>query len=244
MDSAKTHSFPTSVHDRTIRADTAKHFTTTTAIKYHRPNTQLLSKANSNEWDVRIVADRVPRYANWDQRHRSKLVTKLRCETQQPPLKLVIAVFSHTASFTRREAVRKTWGRGKNFRTYFFVGHVGESNVMSQLRAESMKEGDIIMGDFHESFYNNSRKVEMILEWSYKYCPSKYLFKTDDDSFINVPNLFSVVSALPTRGVYMGRVHEHASPSRQHPVYGVSVDEYRLGLPSTYSQCFLFSFHV
>ena len=98
------------------------------------------------------------------------------------------------------------------------------------VHAESKKEGDIGQGDFRESFYENSRKVEMILEWSYKYCPSKYLLKTDDDSFINVPNLFTLVAELPTHGVYMGRVHKEAAPTRQHPVYGVSEEEYRLGL--------------
>ena len=63
------------------------------------------------------------------------------------------------------------------------------------------------MGDFYESFHNNPWKLEMIFEWSWKYCDFEFLLKVDDDSFINMGNLFNFIQSLgdEPRGVYVGR---------------------------------------
>ena len=67
-----------------------------------------------------------------------------------------------------------------------------------------------------------------MLEWAYKYCNFEYLLKTDDDNFINIPNLFKILNTYNanTKGVYLGRLHAHAPPSRYHPIYGVTEVEY------------------
>ena len=104
-------------------------------------------------------------YSNYDERrHVSKLLDRFRCHSS--PIKLLVTVMSHSASFTRREAIRKSWGGDGStdqFKVFFFVANVKEVEVMSKVRKESLTHGDIVMGNFYESFYNNSFKV--IASW-------------------------------------------------------------------------------
>ena len=64
----------------------------------------------------------------------------------------------------------------------------------------------------------------MMLEWSYKYCNFKYLLKTDDDNFVNIPNLFKIVNSygINAKRVYLGRLKQYVQPFRSN----VSVEEY------------------
>ncbi|MCL4151711.1 UNVERIFIED_CONTAM: hypothetical protein GTU68_048778 [Idotea baltica] len=50
--------------------------------------------------------------------------------------------------------------------------------------------GDIIVEDFIDSYTNLTLKSLFILKWIEMKCPQvKYVMKTDDDMFINIPNL-------------------------------------------------------
>ena len=88
----------------------------------------------------------------------------------------------------RRNAVRRTWGKNifdhvnDDFRVFFVVGKVPDARVTLDLRNESNTFNDVIMGDFQESFYNNSWKLEMMFEYAYKHCTFDYLLKVDDDN--------------------------------------------------------------
>ena len=88
----------------------------------------------------------------------------------------------------------------------------------------------------------------MMLEWSFKYCDFTYLFKTDDNTFINIPNLFKVINSnyTNTRNVYMGRLVEYAIPTRNHSTFGVTTEEYsgKYYPPFIYGGGVLFSYDV
>ena len=109
-------------------------------------------------------------YCNWDDcRHVSKLVSQFRCHLSH--IKLLVTVVSHSASFTRREAIRKSWGNnvrtdGK-FLVFFFLANVNDEGVMLKVKEEAMVNGDIVMGDFDENFLNNSLKVSSFLFHTY-----------------------------------------------------------------------------
>ena len=97
---------------------------------------------------------------------------------------------------------------------------------MSKLKEESDLYQDIVMGDHYESFFNNSWKLEMMFEWSYRYCNFQYLLKVDDDNFINMKNLFNLLESYksnPTK-VYLGRAVSRGAHRWRR--YGVSYEEY------------------
>ena len=84
---------------------------------------------------------------------------------------------------------------------------------MQRLANETHQHKDIVMGDFYEKFYNLPYKFEMILEWAYKYCEFEYLLKTDDDVFVNLPNIYNLLDSPEftqhTR-LYLGRAQYYA----------------------------------
>ena len=98
---------------------------------------------------------------------------------------------------------------------------------MNQLAEESLRYRDIIMGDFYEDFYNNSMKLEVLFEWSWKYCDFKYLVKVDDDNFIHMPNLFTFIKTFgdKPKGVYAGRAYPEIDTNRGWK-YSFTYDEY------------------
>uniref|UniRef100_A0A8C9JC21 Hexosyltransferase n=1 Tax=Panthera tigris altaica TaxID=74533 RepID=A0A8C9JC21_PANTA len=103
------------------------------------------------------------------------------------------------------------------------------------LAREAATRGDILQAAFRDSYRNLTLKTLIGLSWAYKHCSmARYILKTDDDVFVNVPEL---VSELVRRGgrweqweksmepprenegqpmplLYLGRVHWRVHPSR------------------------------
>jgi hypothetical protein len=56
---------------------------------------------------------------------------------------------------------------------------------------------DLIVANFKDSYDNLTLKTMSTLEWMDSYCnQSEYILKTDDDMFINVPNLLSFIEKI------------------------------------------------
>ena len=67
----------------------------------------------------------------------------------------------------------------------------------------------------------------MMIEWAYKYCDFQYLLKTDDDVFVNLPNLYKLLDSKDTQHtrLYLGRAQFYAPVSRKGK-YAVTLEEY------------------
>ena len=58
------------------------------------------------------------------------------------------------------------------------------------MKRESIKYKDIIMENFIDSYGNLTLKTMMGLKWASRYCGrAKFVYKVDDDMFVNVQNL-------------------------------------------------------
>lgn len=108
---------------------------------------------------------------------------------------LLIIVLSFQPHADARHAIRTTWGgvrtyRGRNIRTVFAFGVHTDFNFNRQVALEQQQYGDVLQGDFAESYNSLTNKTMMALVWTLKYCANaKYVLKTDDDSF-NVPQRY------------------------------------------------------
>ena len=72
----------------------------------------------------------------------------------------------------------------------------------------------------------------MMFEWSWKYCDFEFLFKSDDDSFINMANLFNFIQryGAQPQGVYVGRAF--GMPTGRDGKYALTYEEYTsVGIP-------------
>lgn len=114
--------------------------------------------------------------------------------------RLVFIIKSAMHHFGRRKAIRQSWGFEKRFsdvaiRTVFIVG-ISEGTTLQQkdlqnsIDKESEQFGDIVQGEFIDSYYNNTIKTMMGLKWAIEYCPrSRFFMFVDDDYYVSTKNV-------------------------------------------------------
>ncbi|CAK6447111.1 unnamed protein product [Pipistrellus nathusii] len=136
-----------------------------------------------------------------------------------PPF-LLILVTSAPPNLNQRNAIRASWGgqreaRGLGVRTLFLLGEPGgrpPGSHEDDLERESAAQGDIVQAAFRDSYRNLTLKTLSGLSWADKHCPmARYVLKTDDDVFVNVPEL---VSELVRRGGHREQRERGMAPRR------------------------------
>jgi Galactosyltransferase len=121
------------------------------------------------------------------------------CKELARPPTLVIHVHSAPDNFHKRTVIRETWGSQRQDTRallLFLVGTVNSTNLQEKLEVESKKNGDVVQGSFEDSYRNLTYKHVMALKWFVYNChEARYLLKTDDDVFINLPLMNSYLEA-------------------------------------------------
>uniref|UniRef100_A0A1B6CA38 Hexosyltransferase n=2 Tax=Clastoptera arizonana TaxID=38151 RepID=A0A1B6CA38_9HEMI len=147
-------------------------------------------------------------------------------------LKLMVAVTSAPQHKDARMAVRQTWGhfgQRKDVVIAFVVGLTLKSDIEAGISMESEMYGDIIQGKFVDSYDNLTLKTVSILEWVDNYCShARFVLKTDDDMFINMPKLLEFVdSHWNSKRTIFGRLAKKWKPIRNsRSKYYASVDQF------------------
>ena len=108
---------------------------------------------------------------------------------------IIIFIHVRVQDFEQRENIRKTWMLAKNrdhvsYKVIFNTG-LGNNKLFQQaLEIEAKEFGDIIQGDFIDSYRNMTYKHLMGLKWIISYCPSaNMIVKVDDDVIVNMNKL-------------------------------------------------------
>ncbi|XP_040895455.1 UDP-GlcNAc:betaGal beta-1,3-N-acetylglucosaminyltransferase 7 [Toxotes jaculatrix] len=139
---------------------------------------------------------------------------------------LLMVIKSVATQHDRREVIRKTWGKeqvlnGKRIKTLFLLGkpsnEAERANHQKLVEYEDYIYGDILQWDFLDSFFNLTLKETHFLKWFNTYCPSvRYVFKGDDDVFVNVENIFEYLeSSNHKKNLFVGDVIFKAKPIRK-----------------------------
>ncbi|XP_072937738.1 uncharacterized protein [Epargyreus clarus] len=120
-----------------------------------------------------------------------------------PDLSKVLTILKHTKTFPKEELQEIT---NPDFKLVFLLGLPSQANdteVQDKIDEEVEKYGDVIQEGFVDSYNNLTLKSIMMLKWVTNNCNEsvRYILKTDDDMYVNVPNL---VSNLRNRS----RVHD------------------------------------
>ncbi|XP_066450025.1 beta-1,3-galactosyltransferase 5-like [Eleutherodactylus coqui] len=153
------------------------------------------------------------------------------CRTQEPLI--LMAVKSHAKATGRRDALRRTWAKerrihGYIFKPVFLMANSGKKVQMERLIEEASIFGDILLWDFLESHHNLSLKEKCFLEWLYYRCSeATYIFKGDDDEFVNPHALATYISSSNPAHQLMihGHLQVHSPPERWGK-YGVPLAVY------------------
>ncbi|XP_069752156.1 N-acetyllactosaminide beta-1,3-N-acetylglucosaminyltransferase 2 [Narcine bancroftii] len=121
--------------------------------------------------------------------------------------RLLLAIKSQASSFTRRQAIRQTWGGlgwAWDVGLVFLLGQEEEEGggLSSLLACESRRFGDLLQWAFHDTFLNLTLKEVLFLPWLLHRCPStRYIFKGDDDVFVNTPGLLAYLDSEQAQGL-------------------------------------------
>lgn len=157
-----------------------------------------------------------------------------RCPYFGRDMNLVIIIMSAPTHFEARTAIRQTWGhygQRKDISIVFILGATFDAKIEKVLQREGDMYGDIIRGNFVDSYSNLTLKTISILEWVDVYCSEvKFILKTDDDMFINVPRLLSFINKhQKDKNVIFGRLARKWKPIRnKKSKYYVSQAQYKL----------------
>ncbi|XP_064099148.1 beta-1,3-galactosyltransferase 1-like [Macrobrachium nipponense] len=132
-------------------------------------------------------------------------------------LYFLFLVHSRPDHFRQRQAIRATWGGYRTLedgwvtRTIFMLGEgsggggegtgqkedknqPGGLDVGGLVEQEADRHGDLVVGNFHDHYHNLTYKHVMALKWAATKCPhANYVVKADDDAFIDVPGLKSLL---------------------------------------------------
>uniref|UniRef100_T1H463 Hexosyltransferase n=1 Tax=Megaselia scalaris TaxID=36166 RepID=T1H463_MEGSC len=151
-----------------------------------------------------------------------------------PQIKLFIFITSAPSHFDARLAIRQTWGNYANRRDIsiaYFLGQSRNQTIEDKLDNENELYGDLIRGNFVDSYNNLTLKTISMLEWLDRNCNSplpKFILKTDDDMFINIPKLLLFIDKhnAEKRTIY-GRLAKKWKPIRnKNSKYYVSPSQF------------------
>ena len=107
---------------------------------------------------------------------------------------LLIYVLSSRRNKLSRQIIRQTWASareydGKHVRVVFLTGQKNDGSDTS-LKRESKQYGDIIEGNFQDTYENLTYKSVMGLHWATNYCnTTSFILRTDDDVVVNIYKL-------------------------------------------------------
>ena len=135
---------------------------------------------------------------------------------------LFIMILTIHKNVEQRNAIRKTWltyskNNTGNIRYAFLLGTPKNDDLHDKVVLENNVHNDIIKEDFIDTYKNLTYKTLMGFKWIVTYCPTaKYVLKTDDDMYINIPNFMDY---LKTSGTELenqvgGSCEKIASPIR------------------------------
>nr|XP_033792016.1 beta-1,3-galactosyltransferase 5-like [Geotrypetes seraphini]XP_033792025.1 beta-1,3-galactosyltransferase 5-like [Geotrypetes seraphini]XP_033792034.1 beta-1,3-galactosyltransferase 5-like [Geotrypetes seraphini]XP_033792042.1 beta-1,3-galactosyltransferase 5-like [Geotrypetes seraphini]XP_033792050.1 beta-1,3-galactosyltransferase 5-like [Geotrypetes seraphini]XP_033792059.1 beta-1,3-galactosyltransferase 5-like [Geotrypetes seraphini] len=131
-----------------------------------------------------------------------------RCDTKQV---LMVLVTSAPRNVGAREVIRKTWAAKEKWapfawQTVFLIGQTLADGITQRIQKEQQNFGDILVGDYLDTYRNLTLKVMHGLKWATERCQPDYILKTDDDCFVNsdrLPMFLAVHNTIKT-GLYVG----------------------------------------
>jgi len=167
-------------------------------------------------------------YSNTWKRERSEIVDRYEYEKHTvvsgkdiayalPPdvsswrTRLVIGVLS--ANRDRRDVIRETWGKDRSL-LFIVAAEISEDDRRRELNGELQRFGDLLILSMTDSYNSLAFKTQVFFTVVSRHVEEyEYVLKTDDDSFVDVDELLSVLAH--TSPDYWGRVSPFTKPHRE-----------------------------
>ncbi|XP_017025382.1 beta-1,3-galactosyltransferase 1-like [Drosophila kikkawai] len=201
-----------SFHQRKIRPFLEETPTTEMILK-HRPQKSKAPRSSKNQ--LRQLAGDIYEHGHLDK----EIGAERLCPRRGADTKLLMVVTSAPGNAQARLTIRQTWGSYANRRDIgmaFILGRRENASIGQALSRENFLYGDLIRGNSIDSVNNLTLKTISLLEWVDLHCQkAKYVLKTDDDMFINVPRMLAFLETRQNqRRVIYGILAEGFKPIR------------------------------
>lgn len=119
---------------------------------------------------------------------------------------LVILIFTAPANIERRNTIRDTWLSNVKTKYLFILGTQAlDDDVSDDLYYEHIKYNDLLLlPKLKDSYSSLTNKLIESLIWVHSNLSFIFLLKCDDDTFVNVPALLTVLEDKPRELLYYG----------------------------------------
>ena len=117
----------------------------------------------------------------------------------QTEIELLIIILTVHKNVQQRNTLRETWltyskNNTASVRYVFLLGEINDAKLKAILGQENDLYRDIIKEDFADVYSNLTYKTIMGFKWAATKCSiAKAVLKTDDDVYMNVPNVLGIV---------------------------------------------------
>ncbi|CAH3198982.1 unnamed protein product, partial [Porites evermanni] len=151
-------------------------------------------------------------------KHKTTLITTKTCSQHYF---LLILVSSAPCNLQRRKDIRQTWGvdfaLNPRWKTVFLVAQTRNKSVSDLLLKEENVFGDLVRAQYYDHYWNQTLKIQMAFEWAFMYCNFSFLLKLDDDTFVDIKGLISLLAkpATPQGKLYIGKCFKKAKVKRK-----------------------------
>ncbi|XP_029442651.1 beta-1,3-galactosyltransferase 5-like [Rhinatrema bivittatum] len=128
-------------------------------------------------------------------------------------LVLLVLVTSSPGHFGPRQVIRGTWAAEETWTPFpwqsvFLLGQTSDDSVAQEIQKEQQRFGDVLVGNYLDTYRNLTLKVMHGLKWATERCRPEYILKTHDDCFVNgdrLPAFLAEHNTIKT-GLYVGAV--------------------------------------
>eukprot|EP01083_Nonionella_stella_P151037 482172_1 len=121
-----------------------------------------------------------------------------------PRTHLIIGIVSKGSNFQKRDAIRKTWmnfaREDTRMKAFFFCGFE-DGQPTPELINEQSENGDIVFYDGIDEYVNLGNKTLALVMYAKENFQFDYLMKADDDTFIRLDRILSILEDLPHKAV-------------------------------------------
>ncbi|XP_022901986.2 beta-1,3-galactosyltransferase 5-like [Onthophagus taurus] len=163
-------------------------------------------------------------------------------------LNLLVIIMTKLHHKSKRMGIRKTWGHYaliNDISIAFLFGGGKSDGTKTELNMYS----DMIIEKNVDSEFNRSLKSISMMEFVSTHCPDvKYVLKTKDDVFINMPSLLKVIEKLNNNvSALYGHIHHHKRTNRiNKSKHYISHNQYNDSVLPDYlsSETYLFPGHI
>lgn len=141
------------------------------------------------------------------------------CPENGRKLQMLLIIHSPPENFENRLLIRETWKFYEAFNTIkivFLTGKTFNESVENDVKIESDKFDDLLRIDILDNPQNSSSKSVAMLEWTLKKCQyARYLVKTVDTSFLNIPEILTWIHNAKYQRKILGTIMKNVRPIRQ-----------------------------